>query len=170
MIFNYNMIFLKLCFGNCLIIFESRLITGWLSIMLFGIPLYIINMNKSWMTSWNSLCLHWFRTRASRFSLHPYCMVYSWRCWLNMDTSLQKLRRNFYHTWDPLVLGPELALERIPAPVCFNSFNISSWNFPPNTDSPPLPVPVGSPPCIMKSLIILRGEERTRISWCKSIN
>ena len=58
-------------------------------------------------------------------------------------------------TCEPFEFGPELALERIPAPVCFNSGNISSWNFPPNIDSPPLPVPVGSPPCIMKSLIIL---------------
>ena len=58
-------------------------------------------------------------------------------------------------TCEPFVFGPEFALDKIPAPVCFNSGKISSWNFPPNIDSPPLPVPVGSPPCIMKSLIIL---------------
>ena len=77
------------------------------------------------------------------------------------DTRRQAWKMNFLNTWEPLVLGPELALERIPAPVCFNSFNISSWNFPPNTDSPPLPVPVGSPPCIMKSLIILQSQDTT---------
>ena len=31
--------------------------------------------------------------------------------------------------WDPLVLGPALAILRIPAPVCFNAGWISSANF-----------------------------------------
>ena len=47
---------------------------------------------------------------------------------------------------DPFVLGPLLAMERIPAPVCFSSRVISSSNFAPKTLCPPLPVPVGSPP------------------------
>ena len=49
--------------------------------------------------------------------------------------------------WEPLELGPELAIQRTPAPVCFNALVNSSSNFPPNMLSPPLPVPVGSPPC-----------------------
>ncbi len=32
------------------------------------------------------------------------------------------------NTCDPFVLGPELAIDRIPAPVCFKSFVISSSN------------------------------------------
>ena len=31
--------------------------------------------------------------------------------------------------WLPLVLGPALAMDKIPAPVCFNSGFISSSNF-----------------------------------------
>lgn len=58
-------------------------------------------------------------------------------------------------TWLPLVFGPLLAMLRIPAPVCFKSFVISSSNLPPYMLSPPRPVPVGSPPWIMKFLIIL---------------
>jgi hypothetical protein len=45
---------------------------------------------------------------------------------------------------------PEFAMLRIPAPVCFNVGDISSSNFSPYIDSPPRPVPVGSPPWIMK--------------------
>ena len=48
--------------------------------------------------------------------------------------------------WEPFVLGPELAIERIPAPVCLSSRVISSSNLRPHTDSPPRPDPVGSPP------------------------
>ena len=33
--------------------------------------------------------------------------------------------------WLPFVLGPALAIERMPAPVCFNSRVISSANLPP---------------------------------------
>jgi len=33
--------------------------------------------------------------------------------------------------WLPFVLGPELAMERMPAPVCFSSGVISSANLPP---------------------------------------
>ena len=77
-------------------------------------------------------------------------------------------------TCEPFVFGPEFALDKIPAPVCFNSGKISSWNFPPNIDSPPLPVPVGSPPCIMKSLMILKKyvkheEERITCGWIISL-
>eukprot|EP01052_Picozoa_sp_SAG31_P023028 SAG31_NODE_1865_length_7034_cov_1.932805_4_plen_151_part_00 len=48
---------------------------------------------------------------------------------------------------DPFVLGPALAIERIPAPVCLSCFVTSSSNFPPYIELPPLPVPVGSPVC-----------------------
>ena len=34
-------------------------------------------------------------------------------------------------TWLPLELGPALAMDRIPAPVCFRALVISSSNFPP---------------------------------------
>ena len=34
-------------------------------------------------------------------------------------------------TWLPLVLGPALAIDSTPAPVCFRSRVISSSNFPP---------------------------------------
>ena len=54
---------------------------------------------------------------------------------------------------DPLVFGPLLAMDKTPAPVCFSSRVISSSNLPPNADTPPRPVPVGSPPWIMKSEI-----------------
>jgi hypothetical protein len=33
--------------------------------------------------------------------------------------------------WEPLVLGPALAMDRMPDPVCFSSRVISSSNFPP---------------------------------------
>ena len=56
-------------------------------------------------------------------------------------------------TCEPLVLGPEFAIETTPAPVCLRSRLISSSNLPPKHDSPPRPVPVGSPPWTMKSLI-----------------
>ena len=47
---------------------------------------------------------------------------------------------------DLFVFGPLLAILIIPAPECFNSGVISSSNTPPYILSPPLPVPVGSPP------------------------
>ena len=50
----------------------------------------------------------------------------------------------------PFVPGPELAIDRTPAPVWWSSRWSSSSNLPPQTDSPPRPVPVGSPPWIMK--------------------
>lgn len=55
--------------------------------------------------------------------------------------------------WDPFEFGPEFAIHKIPAPVCFNAGVISSSNFPPNILSPPRPVPVGSPPWIICVLI-----------------
>jgi hypothetical protein len=45
-------------------------------------------------------------------------------------------------------------VDKIPAPVCLSSLVISSSNLPPKLLSPPRPVPVGSPPWIMKSLIM----------------
>lgn len=54
---------------------------------------------------------------------------------------------------DPLVLGPELAILRIPAPVCFRSERISSSNFSPHIEEPPRPVPVGSPPWICEVVL-----------------
>lgn len=54
---------------------------------------------------------------------------------------------NVMKNCEPFVSGPELAIERIPAPVCFKSGWISSANSPPYIEVPPRPVPVGSPPC-----------------------
>jgi len=56
--------------------------------------------------------------------------------------------------WEPFVFGPLFAIDKIPAPVCFSSRVTSSSNFRPQTDSPPRPVPVGSPPWTMKSLMM----------------
>ena len=55
---------------------------------------------------------------------------------------------------DPFVLGPLLAMETTPRTVCFSSGWTSSLNLPPQMLSPPLPVPVGSPPCSMKPLML----------------
>jgi hypothetical protein len=49
----------------------------------------------------------------------------------------------------PFVFGPEFAMANIPAPTNRRSGWISSANLSPKIDVPPLPVPVGSPPCIM---------------------
>jgi hypothetical protein len=57
-------------------------------------------------------------------------------------------------TWLPLVSLPLFAILKMPAPVCRNSGCSSSSNLPPYILSPPLPVPVGSPPWIMKSRMI----------------
>ena len=54
--------------------------------------------------------------------------------------------------WDPLVAGPELAIDNFPGLSCFRSGWISSSNLYPG---PPVPVPDGQPPCIMKSGITL---------------
>ena len=49
--------------------------------------------------------------------------------------------------WEPFVFGPELAIDKIPLLLCIKwPFLNSSWNFPPHIDSPPVPVPEGSPP------------------------
>ena len=60
---------------------------------------------------------------------------------------------------------PEFAIDTIPAPTCFKLRVIWSSNFPPYMLSPPRPVPVGSPPCIMKSLIILERKEEKKNIW-----
>jgi hypothetical protein len=44
-----------------------------------------------------------------------------------------------------------VTMERMPAPLCFNSGVHSSLKKPPKMELPPRPVPVGSPPWIMKS-------------------
>lgn len=51
---------------------------------------------------------------------------------------------------EPFVLGPELAIESTPRPVCVRFGLNSSSNGLPQIDLPPAPVPVGSPPCICK--------------------
>tara|TARA_B110001452_G_scaffold163064_1_gene135836 strand:- start:2880 stop:3080 length:201 start_codon:yes stop_codon:yes gene_type:complete len=56
--------------------------------------------------------------------------------------------------WEPFVLGPLLAIDTMPRAVCMFSGWISSLNLPPQMLSPPLPVPVGSPPCSMKPLML----------------
>lgn len=50
----------------------------------------------------------------------------------------------------PFVFGPEFAMANIPAPTNRSSGLSSSANLSPYTDVPPRPVPVGSPPCIIK--------------------
>lgn len=52
--------------------------------------------------------------------------------------------------WDPLLLGPELAMLTTPGPE-WRSAKFSSANFAPYMDSPPVPLPrTKSPPWIMK--------------------
>ena len=52
--------------------------------------------------------------------------------------------------WLPLVSGPAFAILTMPAPVCLRLGLISSANGRPQQDSPPRPVPVGSPVWIIK--------------------
>ena len=54
--------------------------------------------------------------------------------------------------WLPFVPGPALAIDNIPAESCFKLSTISSLNEYPGD---PDPVPVGSPPWIIKSSITL---------------
>ena len=49
----------------------------------------------------------------------------------------------------------QVALATTPAPTCFSALVFSSRNLPPYIDSPPLPVPVGSPPWAMNPRITL---------------
>lgn len=53
-------------------------------------------------------------------------------------------------TCDPLVLGPEFAIDRTPRPVWVSLESSSSLKVGPYMDSPPVPVAVGSPPCSQK--------------------
>ena len=53
---------------------------------------------------------------------------------------------HFTYNCDPFVLGPELAIDNIPRPVWCKFGLISSSNGFFHIDSPPRPVPVGSPP------------------------
>ena len=67
----------------------------------------------------------------------------------------QSLRSSVTKNWLPFVLG-SLALAQATIPRrrnCSREWNSSS-NGAPYTDSPPWPVPVGSPPCTMKSFTI----------------
>ena len=41
--------------------------------------------------------------------------------------------------WEPLVFGPELAIESVPGCSCL-SWKFSSLNFPPYIDLPPVPL------------------------------
>lgn len=52
--------------------------------------------------------------------------------------------------WEPLVFGPELAMARRPTLSNFTFAVHSSWKGFPQMDSPPRPVPVGSPHWTMK--------------------
>jgi len=49
-----------------------------------------------------------------------------------------------------LVFGPELAMLKIPLELCDKLALSSSSKGLPQHDCPPVPVPVGSPPCIYK--------------------
>mmetsp|Transcript_8347 Transcript_8347/g.27546 ORF Transcript_8347/g.27546 Transcript_8347/m.27546 type:complete len:233 (+) Transcript_8347:126-824(+) len=57
---------------------------------------------------------------------------------------------NVMKNCDPFVFGPELAIDSTPLPSCLSLAIGSSANGFPHLDSPPVPVPVGSPPCTMK--------------------
>jgi hypothetical protein len=46
---------------------------------------------------------------------------------------------------EPLVPGPELAMDTVPALSCRSVLTISSSNSPPQMDVPPVPSPSGSP-------------------------
>src|ERR1039458_7842708 len=61
--------------------------------------------------------------------------------------SSQGVAASVMKNWLPLVFGPALAIDRVPALVCFRSLWNSSANLYPG---PPRPVPSGSPPWIMK--------------------
>jgi hypothetical protein len=62
---------------------------------------------------------------------------------------IEKQFSTYYtNNWDPLVLGPEFAMDRIPLPVWCRFGRTSSSNGFFHIDSPPRPVPVGSPPWI----------------------
>ena len=56
-------------------------------------------------------------------------------------------------------LGPALAYDRRYGKLCFNDGWNSSSKSPPQIDSPPVPLPVGSPVWIMNDLM-------TRWNWC----
>jgi hypothetical protein len=49
---------------------------------------------------------------------------------------------------DLFVLGPEFAIDSMPRPSWCNDLTNSSLSGPPNAESPPVPLPVGSPPWI----------------------
>ena len=68
--------------------------------------------------------------------------------WLSSNVIFERVNDENTHNWDLLVLVPELAMLSIPRPECVRLGLNSSGNAPPHIDSPPLPVPVGSPPWI----------------------
>ena len=55
--------------------------------------------------------------------------------------------------WLLLLLGPLLAMLTTPSPLCVSDGWNSSAKGWPQMELPPVPVPVGSPPCTMKFLI-----------------
>lgn len=59
--------------------------------------------------------------------------------------------------WDPVVSGPELAMLNTPRLSCVMRDSNSSLILPPQRLSPPLPVPVGSPPCVTGDQMDLRA-------------
>mmetsp|Transcript_42680 Transcript_42680/g.71223 ORF Transcript_42680/g.71223 Transcript_42680/m.71223 type:complete len:210 (-) Transcript_42680:554-1183(-) len=56
--------------------------------------------------------------------------------------------------WDPFVWGPELAILSTPRPSCVRLERSSSLKGCPQMDLPPVPSPLGSPPCTMKFLML----------------
>ena len=92
---------------------------------------------------------------AKNFSSEFYIVVYPWAetlqygqkefNWSNYAKNLCVIKN-----WLTYVTGPAFAMDKIPGPECVSEGSISSGKLYPG---PPLPVPLGSPPCIIKSLI-----------------
>ena len=70
-------------------------------------------------------------------------------CLLSSHSQLASVMKNC----EPFVFGPLLAIPSSPRCVKRSRPWHSSLNGAPYTDSPPVPVPVGSPVCAMNSLI-----------------
>ncbi|KAH9517535.1 hypothetical protein DERF_008205 [Dermatophagoides farinae] len=67
--------------------------------------------------------------------------------------SSQGVAMTVMKNWDPFVLGPALAMDNVNGLSCFKCGTISSSNSAPQMEAPPVPVPVGSPVCIMNCRI-----------------
>jgi len=97
-------------------------------------------------------------TRPNTLCLLSKCWAGLKRMKLNIDAHLDKQLVKTQQVHQPLqiktyncevfVLGPALAMLRMPRPLCLRVCTISSLSGLPHADLPPVPVPVGSPPWI----------------------